>query len=96
MPLHRPNYVRITANLQCRGMVILTDSWYPGWAARVDGKSARIYQVYGGVRGVVVGAGQHVIEMRYRPWSVILGASMTVLAVCITLCTAVRRSANPL
>ena len=85
MPLHRPNLVRITANLECRGMVILTDAFYPGWRATVDGKSARIYQVYGGVRGVVVDAGTHVIEMRYRPWSVILGGLMTALAALITI-----------
>ena len=85
MPLHRANLVRITAKLECRGMVILTDSWYPGWTARVDGKSARIYQVYGGVRGVVVDAGAHVVEMRYRPWSVILGGLMTALAALITI-----------
>jgi hypothetical protein len=90
MPLHRPNYVRITANLQCRGMVILTDAFYPGWRATVDGKSARIYQVYGGVRGVVVDAGAHVIEMRYRPWSVILGGLMTALAALITIIVAGR------
>ncbi len=91
MPLHRPNYVRITANLECRGMVILTDTFFPGWGATVDGKSARIYQVYGGVRGVVADAGQHVIEMRYRPWSVILGALMTALAAVITILVS-RRS----
>ncbi len=81
----------ITANLKCRGMVILTDTWYPGWGAKVDGKSARIYEVYGGVRGVVVDAGRHVIQMRYRPWSVILGAIMTVLALCMALCATVKK-----
>ncbi len=90
MPLHRPNYVRITADLECRGMVILTDSWYPGWSATVDGLPARIYQVYGGVRGVVVEADSHVVEMRYRPWSVIVGALMTALAALITIAV-VRR-----
>jgi hypothetical protein len=91
MPIHRPNFVRMTANLECRGMVILTDSWYPGWRARVDGESAPIYQVYGGVRGVVVEAGRHVIEMTYRPWSVMLGAMMTALAALVTI-VLVRRS----
>jgi hypothetical protein len=91
MPLHNPTFVLITANLECRGMVILTDAWYPGWGAKVDGKSARIYEVYGGVRGVVVDAGRHVIQMRYRPWSVIIGALMTILAGCIALGTTVNR-----
>jgi hypothetical protein len=80
MPYHGPNQLTITADLKCRGMVILTDAWFPGWRATVDGKPARIYQVYGGVRGVVAEAGRHVIEMKYRPWSVMLGAMMTMVA----------------
>ena len=83
LPLHTPNYLRVTADLKCKGMVILTDTWFPGWRATVDGRSAQIYQAYGGVRGVVVDAGQHVIEMRYIPWSVFAGGALTLLAAVI-------------
>ena len=92
MPLHAPNYVRITATLACRGMVILTDTWYPGWRATVDGHAAEIYEAYGGVRGVVAEAGPHVIEMRYRPWSVAIGALMTLAAAGIALRAAIMRT----
>ncbi len=85
MPVHSPNRLRITATLKCRGMVVLTDTWFPGWRAAVDGKTARIYEVYGGVRGVMVDQGSHLIEMKYRPLSVYLGAGMTVFAALITL-----------
>src|SRR5262249_6564893 len=91
MPLHTPNYVRIGANLSCRGMVVLTDAWYPGWRATVDGRSAPIYEIYGGVRGVVAEPGPHVIEMRYRPLSVILGGCLSALAALITLWVLWRR-----
>jgi hypothetical protein len=80
MPHHGANGVQITANMGCRGMVILTDAWYPGWRAWVDGQSTEIHEVYGGVRGAIVPAGRHTIEMRYRPWSVLLGFLMTLLA----------------
>jgi len=93
MPLHTPNYVRITAHLKCRGMVILTDTWFPGWRATVDGKPAEIYPAYGGVRGVVVDGGEHVIEMRYLPWTVILGALLTALAAGLVGMAAWRSSA---
>lgn len=82
MPHHEPNYVRIDARMQCRGMVILSDTWFPGWQATVDGRKAKIERAYGMVRGVVVEAGDHVIEMRYRPWSVYLGAALS-LAACL-------------
>jgi drug/metabolite transporter superfamily protein YnfA len=92
MPLHTPNRVFINVNLRCRGMVILTDSWFPGWRATVDGKSARIYEVYGGVRGVIAEAGEHVIEMHYRPLSVMLGAALSLLA-ALTVLVVTKRAA---
>lgn len=90
MPVHQPNFIRMTADLECRGMVILTDTWFPGWRARVDGRTARIYEVYGGVRGVMVDGGRHRIEMRYRPGSVYLGGALTLLAAMAAIWAAVQ------
>jgi uncharacterized membrane protein YfhO len=59
-------------------MVILADSYFPGWRATVDGERAQIYEAYGALRGVVVGKGRHRIEMRYIPFSVIAGLLMTL------------------
>jgi uncharacterized membrane protein YfhO len=66
-------------------MVILTDTWFPGWRATVDGKSAKIEAADGFLRGVTVEAGAHTIEMRYRPLSVYLGAALSLLAVGIVV-----------
>ncbi len=85
MPRHEPNYVRIEAQMQCKGMVILTDTWFPGWRATVDGKSAKIERAYGMVRGVLVEPGNHTIEMRYRPLSIYLGAALSLLAAGIVI-----------
>jgi hypothetical protein len=92
MPHHEPNFVRIEAQMQCRGMVILTDTWFPGWRATVDGKRAKIEQAYGMVRGVVVDPGNHTIEMRYRPWSVYVGAALSLLAAGIVIVVVRRNS----
>jgi hypothetical protein len=91
MPHHEPNLVVIHAAMTCRGMVILTDTWFPGWRATVDGKSAPIEKAYGAFRGVVVEGGDHTIEMRYRPWSVFLGGALTALASVIALVTLMGR-----
>jgi hypothetical protein len=90
MPVHQPNFIRMTADLKCRGMVILTDTWFPGWRARVDGRTARIYEVDGGVRGVMVDGGRHTIEMRYRPESVFLGAALSLFAAIAAIWAAVK------
>jgi len=71
--------VTIEANMGCRGMVILSDSYFPGWVATVDGKRAKIHEAYAAVRGVVVEKGRHTIDMRYLPVSVFAGLLMTLI-----------------
>lgn len=91
MPMHQPNYAQIRAGMQCRGLVILTDASYPGWRAYVDGRRVPLLETYGGVRGVVVEAGDHLIEMRYRPESVLLGGLMTACAAAMAFVTILRQ-----
>jgi hypothetical protein len=84
------NRVVVEARLACRGMVILTDAWYPGWRARVDGRPARIHEAYAAVRGVVVEGGAHRVEFVYRPSSVMAGGALTALA-CLAAAVCARR-----
>jgi len=77
--LHRGiNSVVLEVEMQCRGLVVLSENYFPGWRASVDGKSARIYEVYGALRGVVVEKGAHRVEMKYRPATVYAGAMATL------------------
>ena len=92
----QPGRVVLEADLKCRGMLIEADTFFPGWLATIDGKPARLYEAYGFLRGVVVEAGRHRIEMRYRPKSVYWGASLTALGL-IAACalTAIGKSQRP-
>ena len=72
-------HVEIWSEMACRGMVVMSDTWYPGWVAMVDGKRAELLEVYGALRGVVVDKGAHRVTMVFRPWSVYLGAVLTLL-----------------
>ncbi len=84
------NRVVVEARLACKGMVILTDTWFPGWRARVDGRPARIHEAYAAVRGVVVEGGAHRVEFVYRPGSVMAGGALTALA-CLAAAVCARR-----
>jgi uncharacterized membrane protein YfhO len=75
----RSGRVTLEAHLNCRGMVIEADAFSPDWVATVDGKPSPLYNAYGFLRGVVVEAGSHRIEMRYRPKSVYWGAALSAL-----------------
>lgn len=79
------NSVVLEADIrQATSMVILSDSYYPGWQAAVDGTPAKIYLVNCAMRGVLVAPGKHVITMTYRPFSLLLGLGISLLT-CIFL-----------
>ncbi len=71
----------LSAHLNCDALVVLSDTAYPGWRAAIDGRPARIYEVDGYMRGVLVPSGAHTVAMRYRPLSVYAGAALTLLGV---------------
>jgi hypothetical protein len=80
-PSGNPNRVRIEVKAACRGLVVLSDTFFPGWHATVDGRPVEILETFGALRGVVVEKGDHHIEYLYRPTSAITGGSLTLLGI---------------
>ncbi len=76
--------VRVTATVACRSMLILADAWYPGWEATVDGAPAKVWEAYGAIRGVVVPAGVHKVDFRFRPRPVFVGLALFALGSMVT------------
>jgi hypothetical protein len=64
-------------------MVVFSETYYPGWNAWVDGEPAPIWRTNYAFRGVVVGAGEHVIEMAYQPRSFAIGAAISAVTLAI-------------
>lgn len=79
-------------------LLFLSEVWYPGWEADVDGARAPILRANGIFRAVPVPAGEHVVRLRYRPASLrrgflIAAASAIVLAFAfLPRAAAARRS----
>jgi hypothetical protein len=67
---YRDDTVSITTRANGRRLLVLTDVFYPGWIATVDGVEAPIHRVDFAFRGVSIPAGEHLVEFRYRPASV--------------------------
>ena len=74
-----PGRVEVSVDAGCRGMLILNDVYYPGWRVTVDRKAADMYEAYGVVRGVVVDKGKHTVVFEYSPWTIKLGALLSIL-----------------
>jgi len=59
-------------------MMVLSDTYYPGWKATIDGEEVEIHEAYGALRGVVVPAGSHEVRFSYHPTLVYIGAFLTL------------------
>ena len=68
----------MTSTLEQDGYLVLTDAYYPGWIATVDGQPAHIERADILFRAVKVPAGQHRVEFRYQPQSFAIGAVISI------------------
>jgi len=80
---------RVIVDTEGGGWLLLTDAFYPGWQAWVDGTPARIYQADYVLRAVPLGPGPHRVEFRYQPASFRTGLWVSGLAWAATLLAAV-------
>jgi hypothetical protein len=76
--------VKIQTQAAAPTFLVLSDVFYPGWQATIDGQPTKIYQTNYVQRGVKVPAGEHVVEYRFEPMSFKLGAGITIAALFLS------------
>ncbi len=74
----RDEEVTVRVDARRRALLVVSDAWYPGWRARVDGASQPILRVDHAFRGVVVEPGMHDVVFTYAPDSFRLGAALSL------------------
>jgi hypothetical protein len=80
-----PTSMEFVVNTKGRGLLVVSEVFYPGWQAFVNDSFTPIYRVDGLLRGVVVPDGTSVVRFHYRPLSVRIGAALSILAALGTL-----------
>ncbi|MFN0149344.1 MAG: hypothetical protein ACKVU1_01365 [bacterium] len=86
----RPEELRLRVTANARALLTLSEVWYPGWKAFVDGAAAPLLRINGVFRAVVVPLGTHEVRLVYSPAFVSRGAfaaafsAAVLLAVCLT------------
>ena len=73
------------------GLLVQSDAWYPTWRARVDGREVPLLRVDHALRGVVVPAGDHVVEFVDVPRPLLLGLFLAPAAFVLLLLVALAR-----
>lgn len=77
---YKPDRVVVNVETESEGYLVLTDSWYPGWIAWVDGQETPIHRADYIFRAVRLEPGEHLIKFEYRPWSFTLGVWLSGLS----------------
>ncbi len=68
-------------------LVILTDGYYPGWNAFVDGVRTPIWRANSLFRAVETPAGNHTVVFKYQPASLRWGAAISLGTLLLILCS---------
>jgi len=65
------------------GVLVLSEMYYPGWQATVDGNEATIWRANAGLRALPLTAGQHEVTLVYRPLSFQVGVVLSLISLAL-------------
>lgn len=83
---YEPQRVTFSVNSNKNMLLVLSDTYFPGWIADIDGKRTKIYRANYTFRAVEVPRGAHTVTFAYSPSSFLFGFWISVLSVfCIIL-----------
>lgn len=98
----QPGALQLTVQSAAPGLLVVSEAWYPGWMASVNGA---VWQpsipVNGFVQGVALpGAGTHTVQLQYRPPALLWGAGLSLLGIALAVLPLLwrkpgRRAADP-
>jgi hypothetical protein len=75
---YTPNKVIVEVACATNGFVVLSDLYYHGWRAFVDGSEQEVYRADSAFRAVQLEAGEHRIEFVFDPLSFRVGATVSL------------------
>jgi hypothetical protein len=78
---YEPNSVELEVSSRGAGLLVGSETHYPGWEAWVDEAPTEIHRVDLALRGVVVPEGTHRVRMEFRPGILWVGLGVSVATV---------------
>ncbi|MBM4464625.1 MAG: YfhO family protein [Chloroflexi bacterium] len=76
--VYRPSSIHLTANTLTEAYLVLSEVYYPGWRAYVDGRAAPVLRANYAFRAAYLEPGYHEVRLVFEPlsWKVGLGISV--------------------
>ena len=83
--------LQLMAQMENPGWLIVSDSYYPGWEAWVDGQKTKVHIAAGLFKAVYLTKGDHNVEFIYRPGSFLWGRVISISALLFLIVFLVRK-----
>ncbi len=75
--------IQMEVNSTQRQLLFLSESYYPGWVAKVNSQVVKIYRANMVFRAIIVPPGKSTVEMYYQPPLFYAGAGISLMTVLI-------------
>ena len=75
---YTPGHILLDVDAQRPSLLVISESYYPGWHATLDNQPTEILHANYLSQGIVVPSGKHSVEMRYEPDSFRNGALLSL------------------
>ncbi len=93
---YTPTLLDIDVETKRPGFLVLSDTYFPGWRAMVDGRRGEIFRANAAMRAIYLSPGHHRVTFLYSPTSFRLGLAVSVstfFLTCLALtCQVIRKA----
>ena len=89
--IDEPSRVVVAASSEAPAWLVLADTWFPGWRARVDGADVALRRADHAFRAVELPAGRHEVQFAFRPRGLRAGGAVTLVALLVVAAMFIRR-----
>src|SRR5207245_2135887 len=86
------NGLILDVDFEDKALLVLTEAWYPGWQAEVDGQISPCVPANLWMRAIPVPAGHHQVRMYFRQDGLVLGALISTISALVLLLVLLQHS----
>ena len=81
----RPGEIHVATQSRSRQLLVVSESYHPGWSARIGELECQVIPVYSDFMGCAVPAGNHLVRFTFDPQSLRSGARISAAALGLLL-----------
>ena len=75
-----PNRFVVETQAVRRSLLVVSENWYPGWTAKVNGTPQPVMRANGALMGVFLNPGASKVEFNFRPRHFYWALSLTMIS----------------